>query len=298
MFPHADRYITGEWINAWTAAGVATVFLILLPLVASELVSRRLRISGLSSAIVCLLGAGLMVAGVAWIAYGGPSSIDIQDRSIAGSYEKGQWPLIAGLLVYIVGIVTGMTRRGPHDAASGAYMLGFLGAIHSVLLVNIYAVGRGLPWDYSQGPWKTFMLDGLRRWPSISRFPDWMPDSTIRFWPDLAPQAQAAHWFGDYNEFRNPESLFLVGSVVGVLPFIVIGAVVLALDVQFHWSGNIPGGVIAIGAAIPLVAGRLRRLLVRSGVVPWHGGNSRCGNQPARSLSCRQASTVRRPGCG
>ena len=238
MFDSAAHYLTGDWIDAWAAAVIAALALIVLPLAASEAFSGRMRISERAPAVVCLLGAALMLAGLAWLAYGS-HAINIRDGSVSGSFELSQWPLLGGLLLYIVGIAIGVARREPGTAANRFYGFGFLGAIHSVLLVNLTAPWGGILWQFSNGPWKTFAGWG-----------DGGEELGREFWPNFAPIGEAAYRFGDV---RYPEPQFLMGNVVGALPFIVIGVAVLSGYMYLRRREGVPGAVMAVGAAIPLV---------------------------------------------
>ena len=241
MFDGAVHYLTGDWIDAWAGAVIAGLALIVLPLAASEAFSGRMRISERAPAIVCLLGAALMLAGFAWLAYGS-HAINFQDRSVSGSFELSQWPLLGGLLIYIVGIAIGVARRELGSAAKWFYGFGFLGAIHSALLVNLTAPWHGILWQHSNGPWKTF-----------AKWGDGGEELGREFWPDFAPIGDAAHWFG-VGDVRYAEPSFLMGNIAGALPFIVIGVAVLSGYMYLRRRERVPGAVLAIGAAIPLVA--------------------------------------------
>ena len=238
MFDSAAHYLTGDWIDAWAAAVIAALALIVLPLAASEAFSGRMRISERAPAVVCLLGAALMLAGLAWLAYGS-HAINIWDGSVSVSFELSQWPLLGGFLLYIVGIAIGVARREPGTAANRFYGFGFLGAIHSVLLVNLTAPWGGVLWQFSNGPWKRFAGWG-----------DGGEQLGREFWPNFAPIGEAAYRFGDV---RYPEPQFLMGNVVGALPFIVIGVAVLSGYMYLRRREGVPGAVMAVGAAIPLV---------------------------------------------
>ena len=220
MFDNAVHYLTGGWIDAWADAVIAALALIVLPLAASEAFSRRMRISERAPAVVCLLGAAIMLAGFAWLVYGG-HAISFRDRSVSGSFELSQWPLLGGLLLYIVGIAIGVARRELGSAANWFYGFGFLGAIHSALLVNLTFRwhGGGL-WQYSNGPWEAFARSGDGE--ELGR----------GFWPDFAPIEKAAYWFGD---MRYPDPQFVMGNIVGALPFIVIGVAVLSGYMYLRW---------------------------------------------------------------
>ena len=257
MFPLASDYLTGQWINAWTGGLVATVVFIVLPLAASELLPRKLRIGDHFATIICLLGAALMVVGVAWMAFG-DTRLELPVR-LVGSFETGQWPVVVGLVVYLVGLVVALARRGQEDRATTAYMFGFLGTLYSVVLINLLPfLWRGSSyWFYSQGPWKALMFGSVDR--LNYRFPDWIPDWAVQLWPDLVPQYYAAtRGFGMRNELTlTLEPSFLLGGIVGILPFVVIGTAAIVAFLQLRRRGRIPWGVVGIGAAIPLIVAAL-----------------------------------------
>ena len=138
--------VLGEyWVHLVAGGAVITLALAVIPLAGSELLSRFPANRRVPAALICLTGTTLVVAGMGWMSNTDARSLN-QDDSVL---DQGQWPVLAGMLLYMAGLAVGLTRREANSSETGMYLAGILGLASTALMINFF-----LRWDQVDGPYK------------------------------------------------------------------------------------------------------------------------------------------------